>query len=513
MTPEPDLPLAVLYADAHLVAVDKPAGVPSHPLHAGERGTLANALVARYPECAGAGDDRREAGLGHRLDNGTSGVILAARRHDVWLALRAALKAPSCEKSYLAEVIGRPSAARGSMREPIGRRGRRGSRVVVGGQGRNPLPAATEWEVINARPDSTLLRVRLHAGRAHQVRAHLAALGHPLVGDQLYGHAPERDVAQRLGATSVRLHAESVSLRHPMSGQAISIAAPPPSLGRDRRLDSARIALHEERDRPATHADRGTGAGRRARRRTGAGARRPPRLPRRAGARGSRRRPGPDRDGRPDGRLRRRRPALSVPGAGDCAARAGDRARSPGARDLPRLAAAGARGRRARLPGVAARGRLGTGALLRRRARAVAARPARRGDAAALARRHVRSAGGRGAPRGHADLPEPGVPHSQPPVRPAVPLRARRRDHRGLGARRRRLRAAARTVRAAASESSPTPSASCARPRVPAIACFATSSQLSPRPAERPAARLAQRPAASRVRRSSRRLQFPLPRE
>ncbi len=229
VTPEPELPLAVLYADAHLVAVDKPAGVPSHPLLAGERGTLANALVARFPECAGAGDDRREAGLGHRLDNGTSGVILAARRHDVWLALRAALKAPSCEKSYLAEVVGRPGASRGSMREPIGRRGRRGSRVVVGGQGRNPLPAATEWEVINLRADSTLLRVRLHAGRAHQVRAHLAALGHPLVGDQLYGHAPERDVAERLGATSVRLHAESVRLRHPMSGESISIEAPPPS--------------------------------------------------------------------------------------------------------------------------------------------------------------------------------------------------------------------------------------------------------------------------------------------
>ena len=135
VTPEPDLPLAVLYADAHLVAIDKPAGVPSHPLHAGERGTLANALVARFPECAGAGDDRREAGLGHRLDNGTSGVILAARRHDVWLALRAALKAPSCEKSYLAEVIGRPSAARGSVREPIGRRGRRGSRGWWAGRG------------------------------------------------------------------------------------------------------------------------------------------------------------------------------------------------------------------------------------------------------------------------------------------------------------------------------------------------------------------------------------------
>ena len=228
VVPEPEAPLEVLFCDAQLVAVNKPAGIPSHPLRTGETGTLANALVARYPECAEAADDRREAGLGHRLDNGTSGVLLAARRHDVWLALREALRAASCEKHYLAEVVGLPADPRGSLAEPIGRQGRRGNRVLVGGQGRNPLPAVTEWEVIERRPQSALLRVRLHAGRAHQVRAHLAALGHPLVGDGLYGQARADAAARALGASSIRLHAESVRLHHPSSGQPLLVEAPAP---------------------------------------------------------------------------------------------------------------------------------------------------------------------------------------------------------------------------------------------------------------------------------------------
>jgi 23S rRNA pseudouridine1911/1915/1917 synthase len=229
---EPEAPLQVLFCDAHLVAVNKPAGIPSHPLRTGEKGTLANALVARFPECAGAADDLREAGLGHRLDNGTSGVLLAARRHDVWLALRAALRAATCEKLYLAEVVGLPADARGSLAEPIGRHGRRGSRVLVGGHGRNPLPAVTEWEVVERRPQSALLRVRLHAGRAHQVRAHLAALGHPLVGDLLYGQARASAPALALGATGIRLHAESISLRHPVTDEPLSIEAQAPDWAR-----------------------------------------------------------------------------------------------------------------------------------------------------------------------------------------------------------------------------------------------------------------------------------------
>jgi 23S rRNA pseudouridine1911/1915/1917 synthase len=224
--PDPGMALSVLYCDDDLVALNKPAGIASHPLRPGEMGTLANALVARFPECAGAGGDAREGGLGHRLDRETSGVLLAARRRDVWLALRRALKDPDCEKSYLAEVVGQPAVS-GSLAAPIGRQGRRGRRVRVG-EGRNPLPAFTAWEVIAAHGPSTLLRARLHAGRAHQVRAHLAAIGHPILGDALYGDAAAQELAQRLGVESLRLHAESVRLRHPVSNQPLVIEAPPP---------------------------------------------------------------------------------------------------------------------------------------------------------------------------------------------------------------------------------------------------------------------------------------------
>jgi 23S rRNA pseudouridine1911/1915/1917 synthase len=226
---EPDLslPLEVIYLDEAMIAIAKPAGVPSHPLRPGETGTAANALVARFPECATASADPREGGLAHRLDTDTSGVLLAARNPEAWALLRAALGAPSCEKTYLAEVAGAPPD-RGAVDMPIGRRGRRGSRVLLD-RGRHPLPARTEWEVI-ARADGTaLLRARLHAGRAHQVRAHLAAAGHPILGDATYGDDQSRALASARGVTGLRLHAASVSLRHPVSGVAMSIDAPPPA--------------------------------------------------------------------------------------------------------------------------------------------------------------------------------------------------------------------------------------------------------------------------------------------
>jgi 23S rRNA pseudouridine1911/1915/1917 synthase len=225
--PDPTVVLEVLYQDSALVAVNKPAGIASHPLRPGELGTAANGLAALFPECADASDDPREGGLGHRLDRETSGVLLAARNRAAWVALREALRDAGCEKTYVAEVAGSPPA-RGSFDGAIGRTGRRGARVSID-RGRQPLPAHTEWEVIAPLDgESTLVRARLHAGRAHQVRAHLAAVGHPILGDALYGDAGSRELSAARDVVSLRLHAESLTLRHPTTDQPLTIVAPLP---------------------------------------------------------------------------------------------------------------------------------------------------------------------------------------------------------------------------------------------------------------------------------------------
>ena len=220
---DPSLSVTVVYEDSALIAIDKPAGVPSHPLRPGELGTAANAIVARWPECAVASEDVREGGIAHRLDTPTSGVLLAARSRAVWTALRLALAAPECEKLYLCLVRGTPPDE-GSIDVEIGRRGRRGSSVRVGG-GRRPQPAETRWTVVGRGADTALVEARLHAGRPHQVRAHLAAAGYPIVGDDRYG-ADIEDAAPP--ATNLRLHAAAIRLGHPVTGAVLVIAAPPP---------------------------------------------------------------------------------------------------------------------------------------------------------------------------------------------------------------------------------------------------------------------------------------------
>ena len=237
--------LAVVYEDADLLAVDKPAGMPSHPLRVGERGTAANFLVARDPACAGASLDPREGGLGHRLDTATSGVLVAARSRPAWLALRASLGGPDCEKRYLAEVWGAPPPE-GRIDAAIGRRGRRGKTVRLDG-GRNPQPAETTWKVVERRRATTLVEARLHAGRPHQVRAHLAGAGFPIVGDDRYGppavESPEpKPSAERESgdekaaratptpgaAPRLHLHAAAITFRHPMTRALLTVSAPAP---------------------------------------------------------------------------------------------------------------------------------------------------------------------------------------------------------------------------------------------------------------------------------------------
>ncbi len=226
LQPHPEVVLEVLYEDEFLVAINKPGPLASHPLRVDEGATAAGALIARYPECAHAGLDPREGGLGHRLDRGTSGVLLAARSRVAWEGLRAALGALACEKSYVAEVVGAAPLS-DVVSEPIGRGGPRGGKAVVGG-GKDPLPARTEMERLALRAQTSLVRARLASGRVHQVRAHLAHLGYPVLGDEVYGDARAMAVAQTLGADALRLHAESVRLRHPMTAKPLLVTAPLP---------------------------------------------------------------------------------------------------------------------------------------------------------------------------------------------------------------------------------------------------------------------------------------------
>jgi len=229
VAPDGSVPLVVLFEDEHLVALDKPAGVPAHPLRPGERGTLASALVLRHPECAAASPDAREAGLGHRLDVGTSGVLVAARSREVWTRLRQILGGGDSEKTYLAEVAGAPASDAVVVDEPIGRSGRRGSKVRLG-SGRGLLSARTEIHVLERRPQTTLVEARLRRGRAHQVRAHLAHVGCPVVGDATYG-----DPANTAASDGLHLHAWRLSLPHPVTGAPLLIEAPPPAWARPRR--------------------------------------------------------------------------------------------------------------------------------------------------------------------------------------------------------------------------------------------------------------------------------------
>lgn len=223
--PEPDLVLPVLYEDAALVVVDKPAGMPSHPLRPGETGTAANALVAHHPGCVDAGNDAREAGLVHRLDTDTSGVLAAARTRDAWSSVRAAFTRGAVHKRYLALVHGVPIGDGSDL--PLMHRGKR---MVAGSHG-DPaaLPAETRWQVLEQIGPFCLLACTAHTGRMHQVRVHLALAGAPIVGDATYGAALAPALPPDLPLRGHFLHAQSIALPHPLTGATLTIEAPLPT--------------------------------------------------------------------------------------------------------------------------------------------------------------------------------------------------------------------------------------------------------------------------------------------
>ncbi len=206
----------VAYEDEHLIVVDKPAGVVVHPARGHAHGTLAQALAER----AGGGQEGR-AGIVHRLDRDTSGLLVVAKGEAVHRALRALLARRAITREYLALVEGRPPARTATIDAPIGRDRRRRTRMSTDTD--EPRAAVTHFKLERALPSTTLLRVRLETGRTHQVRAHLEAIGHPVCGDPEYG------TAGLLGLERQFLHAARLAFAHPVTGEAIDVASPLPA--------------------------------------------------------------------------------------------------------------------------------------------------------------------------------------------------------------------------------------------------------------------------------------------
>ena len=218
--PAADAPVAqfaVAYEDDDLIVVDKPAGVVVHPARGHREGTLAQALAGR----AAGGEDAWRAGIVHRLDRDTSGLLVVAKSDEVHRRLKAALAAREIRREYLALVEGRPPARSGTIEAPIGRDRRHRTRMSTDSE--VTKPAITHFELERALPHATLLRVRLQTGRTHQIRVHLQAIGHPVCGDRDYGHGGLYGLRRQF------LHAARLAFAHPCSGEPIDIVSPLPA--------------------------------------------------------------------------------------------------------------------------------------------------------------------------------------------------------------------------------------------------------------------------------------------
>ncbi len=233
--PDPSVPLVIVHEDPDLLVVDKPAGLVIHPGAGNASGTLVQGLLARYPELALVGDPARP-GIVHRLDRGTSGLIVVARTPIAYDALVRQLAARTVGRTYDVLVRGWVEDDEGIVDAPIARSSRSRTRMAVRRDGRD---ARTRFRVVSRwpSPELTRLTASLETGRTHQIRVHLAAIGHPVVGDERYGGA-----GREPDLTRPFLHAGRLALDHPVSGEHLEWSAP---------LPADLIAVLEELGRPA----------------------------------------------------------------------------------------------------------------------------------------------------------------------------------------------------------------------------------------------------------------------
>ena len=220
---DPSVEFDVVYSDDDIIVVDKPAGLVVHPGAGHHDGTLVNGLLARFPDLVTArpGDPARP-GIVHRLDAGTTGLLVVGRTEAAYQTLVKAMKARDVERRYVALVWGDVQPDRGVVDAPIGRAQTDRTRMAVSNRGRL---ARTSYEVSARHPDPslTLVSCRLETGRTHQIRVHLAAIGHPVVGDRRYG-----GMRQGLEMKRPFLHARRLSFAHPSTGETMAFESPLP---------------------------------------------------------------------------------------------------------------------------------------------------------------------------------------------------------------------------------------------------------------------------------------------
>ena len=217
-----DVRFSVAFEDEHLLVVDKPAGVVVHPSPGHPTGTLAQALAGR----AHGGREPLRPGIVHRLDRDTSGLLVVAKSDPVHRALQQLIRERKLRREYLALIEGRPAARTGTIDAAIGRDRRR--RTLVSTSTDRPREARTHFETLELLTECTLLAVRLETGRTHQIRAHLAAIAHPVCGDVDYGGGP---CGARIGLRRQFLHSARLELEHPVTHEPVSCSSPlPPDL-------------------------------------------------------------------------------------------------------------------------------------------------------------------------------------------------------------------------------------------------------------------------------------------
>jgi len=227
LEPEREVEVPVVYVDDDVIVVDKPAALVVHPGAGNARGTMVAGLLARYPELAGVGAPERP-GVVHRLDKGTSGLLVVARTEDAYDSLVAQLSARAVERRYTALVWGHPEPPTGLVDAPIGRSRRDPTRMAIAAGGREARTGYAVERTFTEPVEVALVECKLETGRTHQIRVHLAAIGHSIVGDPRY-----RGAKARFPLPRPFLHAHRLAFDHPATGERVAFDSPLPDDLRD----------------------------------------------------------------------------------------------------------------------------------------------------------------------------------------------------------------------------------------------------------------------------------------